>query len=165
MTARPRGWWYPYIFVGGFAVVVLVNAALFYFASSTFTGLSTEGAYAKGLAYNTALTAAEAQRNLGWQADAAVVPAQAAAAGVHAADLTVAFRDRNGQPLAGLDVRAVLTRPTQAGHDVRIDLKALGDGHYGAPLALPMPGQWDLQVAAADAGGASFQLSRRITLP
>ena len=35
---RRPGWWYPYIFVGAFGVVLLVNAALAYFATSSFTG-------------------------------------------------------------------------------------------------------------------------------
>ncbi|MGE5500712.1 MAG: FixH family protein, partial [Ignavibacteriales bacterium] len=45
MAAERRpGWWYPYIFVAAFVVVVGVNAAMAYFASSTFTGLETDNA-------------------------------------------------------------------------------------------------------------------------
>jgi nitrogen fixation protein FixH len=160
---RPRGWWYPYIFVGAFAVVLAVNAALYYFASSTFTGLFTDKAYEKGLAYNDALAAEEAQRRLGWTVEAEVTPGPAEA-GRRPADLAVRFADRDGRPVGGLTVSALLRRPTQAGHDLRVELRSLGPGRYGAPVVLPLPGQWDLQVVATG-GPADYRLNRRITLP
>ncbi|MCW8952841.1 MAG: FixH family protein, partial [Rhodospirillales bacterium] len=50
---RKPGWWYPWIFVGGMTIVVIVNGIMIYFALSTFTGLETRNHYEKGLAYNT----------------------------------------------------------------------------------------------------------------
>lgn len=162
---RRPGWWYPHIFTAGFAVVIAVNAALVYFATSTFAGLETEGAYDKGLKYNQTLAAAEAQRALGWTATAEVgavgLPAQGSG---RTATLTVTLRDRHGGALGGLDVRAALTRPTIAGHDREVRLDHLGGGRYGATVDLPMPGQWDLRVDAAGAAG-TYRLAKRVMLP
>ena len=58
--ARPRGWWYPWIFVGAMAVVVVVNGILAWLAVGTWTGIETEDHYRKGLAYNENLAAEQA---------------------------------------------------------------------------------------------------------
>ena len=49
--------------------MLLANGAMIWLAFATWTGLETEGAYQKGLAYNRTLEEAEAQAALGWQVD------------------------------------------------------------------------------------------------
>lgn len=167
MSARQRrpGWWYPHLFVAGFAVVIAVNAALVYFATSTFAGLETDGAYEKGLRYNQALAGDHAQRELGWTAAAEIAPAGTPTQdGGRAATLTVSVRDRAGSALDGLDVRVALTRPTTAGYDQEVRLEGRGEGRYAATVVLPKPGQWDVQVVAAGPAG-TFQLTKRVMLP
>jgi nitrogen fixation protein FixH len=51
-----------------FGVIFVVNGVFIYLARSTFTGVSTEDAYHKGLAYNDVIRAAGSQHTLGWQA-------------------------------------------------------------------------------------------------
>lgn len=160
---RKRGAWYPWIFVGMFAVVIGVNAALAYFATSTFNGLQTEGAYEKGLAYNQALAGAAAQEKLGW-AVRADVAATAPAEGRHGGAVTVQVHDRDGKPVDGLEVFAVFSRPTQAGLDSRVPLARSADGRFVGDVALPLPGQWDMLVVA-NRGTESYQLSQRVMLP
>lgn len=157
--SRKPGWWYPYIFLGAFVVVLGVNVTLAYFATSTFTGLSTDNAYEKGLAYNQNLAMAEAQARLGWdvsftaspQADGAVL-------------LSVSYRDRDGRPVNGLDVRANLLRPTVKGHDHEVTLEAGGDGLYTLKHRTPLAGVWDAEVVAIG-DGVSYQLAKRIVVP
>ncbi|TAN62040.1 MAG: hypothetical protein EPN20_11445, partial [Magnetospirillum sp.] len=105
VAERRPGWWYPYIFVAGFMVVLLVNVTMAYFATSTFSGLSTEHAYEKGLAHNQVLEAARKQEEMGWTVDTNVEPEAN-----HGAHVTVSYRDRDGKPLDGLTVRASLVR-------------------------------------------------------
>ena len=62
---RPRSWWYPWIFVGGFVVVLLANMALLFFATLTFNGLETPEASDKRNAYSDAIRTAELQNRLG----------------------------------------------------------------------------------------------------
>lgn len=147
MTAtRQRGWWYPYIFVGCFVVIVGVNGALAYFATSTFTGLSTESAYQKGLAYNDNIALAKAQEEMGWTVSTQAKPVE----GVNGAqvDIAVTYHDRDGKPVEGLEVHSQMIRPTAKGHDSEIDLKPLGNGVYGGIFTLPLKGVWDMDVVA-----------------
>jgi nitrogen fixation protein FixH len=157
---RQRGWWYPYIFLGFFVVVVGVNATMAFFATSTFTGLSTDNAYEKGLAYNQNLAMARAQAELGWRVETRLTPGTAAGKG----EFAITYRDKAGQPLDGLEVHAALSRPTQRGYDRDVVLAATGPGTYVAPLALPLSGEWDVEVMAAG-GGAIHQSQNRIILP
>ncbi len=158
--ARPRGWWYPWIFVAGMLVVVAVNGVLITLAVGTFSGLETEGHYRKGLAYNDALAAAEAQQRRGWRMDLSFVP-EPASGRPRPGDLAVAFVGGDGRPLFDLNVEAVLRRPTHQGFDVAVTLEDRGDGVYGAATTLPLPGQWTVQVHARR-NGENFQESRRL---
>lgn len=160
---RQPGWWYPYIFVGAFGVVLAVNGALAYFATTTFTGLSTENAYEKGRLYNQNLALAKAQAEMGWTVDTKVVPASGADQAK--ADIRVTYRDRAGKPVDGLTVRALMVRPTATGHDHEIDLPALGGGVYGGVVPLPLAGVWDMDVAAVGDGGIAYQHAQRIIIP
>lgn len=164
-TTRQRkpGFWYPWMFVGMFTVVIAVNGALAYFATSTFTGLHTEGAYEKGLAYNDALAGAAAQEKLGWVVRADLVAA-APAEGRHGGVLSVDVHGPDGIALDGIDVFAVFTRPTVAGHDTRVPLTRAANDTFVSNVELPFSGQWDMQVVA-NRGGESFQLNQRVMLP
>ena len=123
-----------------------------------------DDAYRKGLAYNTTLAAARAQQERGWQAEVAFTPRTDEARAATAAELTVGFVDRDGQPLRDLDVVAVLIRPTSEGIDVSVELDHRGQGVYGAAVALPLPGQWDVRIVA-HRGADDFQETRRIIVP
>jgi len=161
MTAprpRPPGWWYPRLFVGGFAVVLVVNATMVWFAATTFPGLATEDAYRKGVAYNDALAAAHRQEALGWQVDLAF---EAGPPGSVAAT----YRDRDGRPVDGLGVTARLIRPMGRGLDRDLPLAALGPGLYGAPVVLAARGQWDVELLARGPDGAVHQMRRRFVVP
>ncbi|MCU0838816.1 MAG: FixH family protein [Rhodospirillales bacterium] len=162
---RAAGWWYPWIFVGGMLFVIAVNMVLVAAAIGTFPGLETADHYRKGLAYNTNLAAARAQSERGWQA-AIVFDADASAAlsGRHAGALSVRFVDRNGAPLDGLAVSALMTRPAKAGYDLEVPLASVGGGLYRAEVSLPLPGHWQARILAA-ASGDRFQTTQRIFVP
>lgn len=160
-ATRQRGWWYPYIFVGVFVVVVAVNAAMAYFATSTFTGLSTEGAYEKGLAYNQNLALAKAQEALGWTVETKVTPV--AGSGPRA-EIGISYRDRDGKPVEGLEVKSRMIRPTAKGLDHVIALRPLGNGVYGGVFPLPVNGVWDMDIVAAGAG-ATYEHAQRFVIP
>jgi nitrogen fixation protein FixH len=161
-ATRQRGWWYPYIFVGGFLVVVAVNASMAYFATSTFSGISTDGAYQKGLAYNQNLAMARAQEALGWKVETKVKPVADAQA--VKADIAVSYRDRDGKPVEGLEVQARLVRPTAKGHDQDLTLAPLGNGTYGGVYTLPLNGVWDMDMVATGTDVA-YEHAQRFVIP
>ena len=160
---RQPGWWYPWIFVGGMLLVVAVNGVLITLAVTTFSGLETEEHYRKGLAYNQAIAAAEAQERRGWRMELTYA-AGPAADGRHQGDLAVTFVGKDGLPLDNLRVEAVLRRPTREGFDVAVALDERGGGVYGTAVSLPLPGQWEAHVHAYR-GGDNFQESRRLFVP
>jgi len=166
-SGRPRGWWYPWLFVAAFVVVIAVNGVMINFAIGSFSGLETEHPYERGLGYNDTLAAARAQDEMGWQVAYDAVPAGAAAPEGHPIALEARFLDRDGNALTGLEVRALLQRPAAEGHDMELPLAERGGGRYVARTDLPLPGQWDLRIVATATGSdrASWQSSRRILLP
>ena len=100
-SGRAPGWCYPWIFVAGMLVVVAVNGVLFTFAIGTFSGLQTEDAYRKGIAYNDALAGAREQATRGWQAQIDHAEAR----------VRVRLTDATGARIEGLDVVVDAIRP------------------------------------------------------
>ena len=159
VAERRPGWWYPYIFVAGFVLVLLVNLTMAYFATSTFSGLSNEHAYEAGLAYNQTLAAGRKQAELGWTVNSTVDPEAN-----HGAHITVSYVDRAGKPVDGLIVRASLERPTTKGYDRVVTLARIAPGTYATLQEMPLEGVWDMTVIARG-GTAEYSLARRIIVP
>jgi nitrogen fixation protein FixH len=155
--ARPGGAVAPWLFVGAMLVVILVNGALVYFAVSSFSGLATNDAYDKGVAFNRTVAAVDAQAARGWQM------ALSTRVSGGRLDLAAEFHDRAGAPLDGMTVEGFLVRPTSAGHDRAIRLADLGAGRYQADTDLPLPGEWLLTVSARR-GEDTWQSTRRVHL-
>lgn len=164
---RARGWWYPWIFFGGFMVVLAVNMALLFFATSTFNGLETRHPYEEGNNYNAQIAQAEKQAKLGWTVSFAAsggeMPAALAAKEGRPARLTLTVKDASGAPLEGLEVFAQIRRPTQEGHDQSVTLDPVTPGHYARTVDLPMPGQWEVRLMARR-GEDSYHLRERFDI-
>ncbi|GAB6051745.1 FixH family protein [Magnetospira thiophila] len=157
---RPDGWWYPWIFVFGMLIVVVVNGTLIYLATTTFGGLETEGHYEKGIAYNKTLALAKEQEAMGWTAEIGFTQT---GGGSETANGTVLVRvmDRDGNEMPGLRIVAYFIRPTQDGFDQHVDLLPFSGGSYAAPVSLPLKGQWDVHIVA-EGGAVPFQKVQRI---
>jgi nitrogen fixation protein FixH len=146
----------PWLFVAGMALVVAVNGALIYFATATWSGLSVERAYEKGLAYNRAIAAAARQEALGWRF--AVRLTSSADATIVAVEAT----DRDGKPIDGLQIEATLDRPVEAGKTPPIALQADGQGHYAAKMNRLRPGQWDARLVVSRGADVAAVTHREI---
>lgn len=147
------------IALGFFGLVITANAVFVYFAISSFTGVETPNAYSKGLDYNRAIEAAQAQAALGW-----TVTLDHSDVLEKAAGLRVTVADPDGRPIDGLQVTAELRRPTHEGYDQTADLMALGDGHYAGDIAVPLPGQWDAYIHALRGGDERYTIKQRLWL-
>ena len=84
----------------------IANGALIYTALSTLHGEEMENSYDASQAYNRQIAAARAQNALGWVAD---VDTRQESDGER---VVAEFRDRNGAPIAGLDVGRVSSIPS-----------------------------------------------------
>ena len=155
---RQKSWWIPWLFVAGFGVVLAANGTMLVFALNSFTGIETEQAYQKGLAFNDQIAAAERQADLGWK----VVPS-IEQKGAQGARIEVAVNDDLGRPLDGAMVEALLFRPTQAGHDTGVTLTRSGPGLYDVDVTLPLSGVWDLRIDIRHDRG-DYRLTERLVL-
>ncbi|WP_028877882.1 FixH family protein [Terasakiella pusilla] len=159
---RKPGWWYPWIFVGFFAVIVTVNGIMIFFAYDSWTGLETKDHYLKGLAYDTNVEAARAQEALGWEVKLDVTTLESRDKERRIA-YQVTFKDHNGKPVDALKAHTFFVRPTSEGVDVDGPATVVEPGVLSGELTLSVPGQWDVRVHA-DSMGRKYQLVERVVV-
>jgi nitrogen fixation protein FixH len=152
-TDPNRSRWIPWAFVGGMAVVILVNGVLVYYAISTFTGVTVPRSYERGRGYDQVLAEAARQDALGWQAEVAL------AAGA----LTVTATDREGRPIYGR-IEGVLQRPLE-GLELPLAFASRGSGRWAAEALPPQRGQWEARLTLFGPGETPFDIRRRIIVP
>lgn len=150
--------WIPSAFVGMFLVIIAANGIMIGVAMGTWRGLQTENAYEKGVAYNRTLENKARERALGW--DVAVA---ADSLGGRRADVEVRLSDGDGAPVHAERVRVGFVRPTQEGYDRVVELSPRGGGRYAATVEVPLPGLWELRVAA-ERGRDAVHTSKRVTI-
>ena len=92
-----------------FGSIFVANGALIYTALSTFHGEELENSYDASQEYNQRIADARAQEQLGWVAN--VTTRQEGRGERVVAD----FRDRDGEPISGLDVSARFVHPFDRG--------------------------------------------------
>jgi nitrogen fixation protein FixH len=151
-----RSRWIPWAFVGFFVIVFAVNGVMVWVAVSSWTGLEADSSYERGLIYNRALEAERQQAALGWRA--AIDFHQT---GDRRGTLELRLQGRDAAPLQGARIDAEIVRPTQVGYDFDVALEEQAPGRYRADLRLPLPGQWEVRLAAR-AQGEVYRLSPRI---
>ncbi len=139
--AARKGSWIPWIFVGGFGVVLCVNAIMVYVAATTWTGIAVNRSYDKGLHYNRNLEAAARMEALGWEASL-----ETELTAERAGTVKVAVTENDGAPVYRADVVVAFERPTHEGYDFSLPLQPVGSGIYSAPFVVPLAGLWDLRL-------------------
>lgn len=146
----------PWIFVGGMAFVVAVNAGMVTMALKTYPGLAHESAFERGLAYNRVLAEVDRQERLGWTLRTTFAPTTA-----QEGSLRVQLNDRDGQAISGARLLVTLVRPVGGEASIQIELNEEAIGTYTAPLRLPTSGQWDARVRVARSG-EHFESTQRL---
>jgi nitrogen fixation protein FixH len=127
---NPKDKWIPIYFVIFFAVVALLDGFFVYKAVSTQTGLVTEHAYKKGLAYNDVLAKAKSQPRITQKPS------------YQNGTLRWQLIDENGQAITNADVTAKIIRPVQSGYDYKLSFAHHGQGIYEAAVNAPLTGHW-----------------------
>lgn len=150
--------WVPWMFVLAFLVVGAVNAIFVYLAIHSHTGLVTEQAYEKGLAFNQTLAKAEAMQALGWNFSVELTSEDI---------LSVRLVDKSGNPIQKAQVRGRMVRPVKSGYDYEINLaeqmKVGESGVYQVLLRPPLRGSWTVHLVATQ-NGQSFEKSEALVL-
>ncbi len=130
--------WIPWYFVMFFLVIAAVDATFVMLAIKTQTGLVTDRAYEKGLAYNGVLNEAEAQRKLGIIHNVSYKSGK----------ITWRLSTYNKTPVTDAKVRAKFFRAVQDGNDFELVLSDEGSGNYTAAPRFPLPGAWTARLEA-----------------
>ncbi|MBP9049903.1 MAG: FixH family protein [Alphaproteobacteria bacterium] len=150
--------WVPWMFVLAFLVVGAVNAVFVYLAIHSHTGLVTEQAYEKGLAFNQTLAKAEAMQALGWNFSVELTSEDI---------LSVRLVDKSGNPIQKAQVKGRMVRPVKSGYDYEINLaeqmKVGESGVYQVLLRPPLRGSWTVHLVATQ-NGQSFEKSEALVL-
>jgi nitrogen fixation protein FixH len=144
-------------FIAFFGVIFLVNGLFFWFARDTWSGLSTEDAYRKGIAFNDELARADAQRNLGWTSQTEYM-----SAGPGEGRLVFALNTADGQPVRNREILATFRRPVAEGIDFAAALRSDDTGRYVADIMPPVPGQWDVRIEVSRPGALPYLVETRI---
>lgn len=130
------------ITASAFAVIIGVNLVLAFQAVNTFPGLEVDNSYVASQGFNDRKAA---QEDLGWT----MTP------GYDAGRLTLAFHDRDGQPVQVTDLQVLIGRTTEAKEDSWPAFTPVGLG-YSADLPLAR-GKWMVKVTARSPGGTLFE--------
>jgi nitrogen fixation protein FixH len=151
---KPRGRWIPWVFVGGFAVVIGANGVLITQAVRTYAGTTTAGTYDRGRAYGAVLAEAERQRALGWSADAALRDGA----------VLLSARQRDGSPLpADAEVAGFLQRPLERA-SLPLAFDPAGPGIWRAAPGAPSAGVWEA-VLTVTRGADRYEMRERLVFP
>lgn len=148
-----RSAWIPWIFVGGMAVVIAVNAVLIVKAMTSFPGLVVDRPYDRGIAYNDELRQNREQAMLGWSVSPRYTPGR----------LSIRIVDAAGAAVPGLDIHATVSRPLGAEFRIDTRLKPSGEVYVG-DIELLRPGQWEIRIEASGVAGA-YRAAYRIVVP
>jgi nitrogen fixation protein FixH len=151
-----RSRWIPWVFVGGFLLVVAVNATMIFFAVNSFTGLTTTEPYTKGLRFNEQIREAEVYEKLGWHVAARFSPIEARRGGIE-----VKLTGRNGAAISDAEVSVEFSRPVERDRDFTLTLRANGKGRYAAEAEFPLAGIWDVKYRI-ERGGATLKARDRL---
>jgi len=149
-----KGWHVAVAMVAFFGVIIAVNAVFLTQAYRSHPGQVAPKPYEAGLIYNAELDRQRAQAALGWRA----------AAEARADGLSVVMQDRDGAPLRGLTVTAILQRPATEHGRSELTLTETAPGRYGAAKA-DLSGVWDTRIEARAESGPAFIAERRLTWP
>lgn len=134
------------IFFLFFGVIVAVNTVFITVALDTHSGVVTEHAYDKGIAFNETLEKARHQPQI---------------------ENEVTYEGgvlRWSLPVEGADVTARLLRNVQDGYDFDISLEPVGNGVYEAKPEMPLSGAWTAKLKAKW-DNKEFQTSHDLIAP
>ena len=151
MTRTFTGWHMAAITISFFAVIIAVNLTLAFFASTSWTGLVVANSYVASQSFNRDAEIARQQQALGWQMNLTVNRGLA----------KIAILDRDSQPMPGLNIRAVLQRPTDEAGDQELKLQDKGAGIYLAQGPISR-GVWIADITAENSDQELVRFVQRI---
>ncbi len=135
-------------FVAAFSLIIGVNLVLAWSAVKTFPGLEVKNSYVASQRWNART---DAQDALGWQTDVIY----------DGGTVRIDLRDRNGAPVKGVEILAMIGRPTTDIFDEAAGVSPTSEGYeFSANLS---PGHWQLQITTTR--GPAYQVTATLLVP
>ena len=147
-----------------FLLIIAMNLVMVYLGNRSWTGLTTDRAYDKGVNYNEVIDQAEQQAALGWAIRFDPIVETGRDGDMISVRLAADIAGKDGTMLADLKVSARLVRPTSEGHDREVAFSTVDGRHFVADAEFPLRGNWDVYLTAANPQG-TYQIRHRIQLP
>lgn len=138
------------LMVGFFAIILIANMSLVYFAAQSWTGLVVQNSYVASQQFNA--TTAQLEK-----AEAGV----SVRATVDRDILRLQLSAMDGGALSAVNVTVALGRPTHEGEDMTLKLIAEGNGKFSVKHKL-LAGVWSGQVLADIPGHPGWDRPLRI---
>lgn len=139
-----KGWHWPLLITAALLFTVGANVTMFFASGADPNGTVVEpDYYRKAVDWDRTMARRAASDSLGWRADAAF-----GAAAENARALTVTLSDSTGVAVADAQVMVTLIHNLDAAQQVQVALQPQDGGGYGARVAAPRSGRWEVRVDA-----------------
>lgn len=142
-----------FMLLGFFAVVAGVNFYMMSVALRTMPGIDVKSSYESSQNYNRDIQRAREQSLRGWQADVTFIEKSERT-------ITISMKDKNGEPVKGLDIAIRFAHPSDRKADFTTVLTELSPGQYTGAAA--PRGVWDLLIEASRGGDILFKSQSRL---
>ena len=143
--------------LGFFGVMLVVNFYMARQAITTHPGLDQKNPYDVGIAYNQEIAAAKAQEALGWSVDLTRAKKGAAL------EISATVKDRDGQPVGGLEASLHFVHPSNSRMDQKVAAASVGDGIYAGAAELAR-GRWEVEIEFRRDGERVFRSRNALTV-
>ena len=151
MTRTFTGWHMATITISFFTIIIAVNLVLAVLANSSWTGLVVANSYVASQTFNRDAAEARQQQAVGWQLKLTVKRDFA----------QISVLNRDNRLLTGLNIRAILQRPTDEAGDQNLKLQDSGTGVYLAQVRIGR-GVWIADITAEGSDHKPVRFVQRI---
>lgn len=137
-----KGWYWPWLLGGLMTLVLGINLAFVYVATTDPSFAVEENYYRKALDWDRKRDQDRINAELGWTIDLAVTPATADGG----RRLLARLLDERGVPVEGASVHVEAFHNARAAYVLEADLRPVAQGPgYSASLPLRRPGLWEFR--------------------
>ena len=141
-----------------FGVMFIANGFFIYYANTSWPGVEVQSPYNESQNFDSKIEEARKQEARGWQLTAELKRSQ------NDVYLVVDAKDKLGNPLRDLTLKAEIGRPANEENDQKLELDGRGEGIYQAKLGPLDPGRWRVKIEAFEKDELKFRSVGQTTL-
>lgn len=144
--------------LGFFGVMFIANGFFVYYANTSWPGVEVQSPYNESQNFSSKIADARKQEDRGWQLNAQLKRRQ------NDVYLVIEAKDKLGNALDDLVVKAEVGRPVNEQNDQKVALAGRGEGIYQVKLGALDPGRWRVKIEAFEQDILKFRSVGQTTL-